>query len=114
VRNSILSGLDDDEIKFVDAFEGAQPDQFQYSFTNSVLKVDDYQKDQYFQERNSNCIYMKRTDKIYVNENNSLFQLDSLSLARGIAVPIPTIQDDILGKIRKMVTPDAGCFEYLP
>jgi hypothetical protein len=35
-------------------------------------------------------------------------------LARGIAVPIPTIQDDILGKIRKMVTPDAGCFEYLP
>ena len=114
VRNSILSGLDDDEIKFVDVFEGAQPDQFQYSFTNSVLKVDDYQKDQYFQERNSNCIYMKRTDKIYVNENNSLFQLDSLSVARGIAVPIPTIQDDILGKIRKMVTPDAGCFEYLP
>lgn len=113
VRNSILSGLDDDEIKFVDVFEGAQPDQFQYSFTNSVLKWMITRKINTF-KKEIPIAYMKRTDKIYVNENNSLFQLDSLSVALGIAVPIPTIQDDILGKIRKMVTPDAGCFEYLP
>lgn len=114
VKNCILSGLDDDEIKIVDAFEGQQPEQFQYSFLNSVLKVDTYKDDPYFQERNSNCIYMNRTDRLYVNENKSQFQLDSLSIARGIAQTVPAIPDDLLGKLRKLTTPDAGCYEFIP
>lgn len=114
VKNCILSGLDDDEIKIVDAFEGAQPEQFQYSFVNSVIKVDAYLDDPYFQERNSNCIYMNRDDRLYVNENKSDFQLDSLSIARGIAQPIPAIPDDLLNRIRKLTAPDAGCYEFIP
>lgn len=114
VKNCIFSGLDEDEIKFVDAFEGSKPDQFNYSFTNCVIKADEYQKDTYFQERNINCVFLKNTDRLYVDANKSLFQLDSLSVARDIAIPIATTLDDILGKVRDMITPDAGCFEFIP
>jgi len=114
VKNCILSGLDEDEIKFTDAFEGEQPEQFNYTFTNSALKVDEYQNDPYFQSRNTNCIYLKNSDKLFSDQNRSMFQLDSLSVAKDIAAPIGTVIDDILANVRDLISPDAGCFEYIP
>lgn len=114
VRNSILSGYDGDEFSFIDAYEGNQPEFFQYSFTNCVLRVEDYLKDDYFSQRIKDCYLLNNMDKLYLNETRSDYKLDSLSVGRGIALPIPSIQDDLPGNLRKPDKPDAGCYEYLP
>lgn len=113
VRNSILSGVDNDEIKLVDVFEGKQPDLFQYNFSNSAIRVKENLKDDYFNERIKDVYLLQNIDKVYVNENKSDYRLDSLSVAKKIAKPIPTIPDDLLGNIRKTDTPDAGCYEFV-
>ena len=40
------------------------------------------------------------------------FSLDSLSIARHIARPIPGILDDIRGGNRDVTSPDAGAYEF--
>jgi hypothetical protein len=114
VNNSILSGLDTDEINLTDAYDGKQEAYFQYSFNNSVLRVSDLLKEEYFTQRIKDCYILANNDKLYVNEGKSDFRLDSVSVAKGIAKPIPNIVDDLLGNLRKPDKTDAGCYEYLP
>lgn len=114
VRNSILSGLDEDEISLTDAYESKQPAFFQYNFDNSAIKVTDLLKDEYFIQRIKDCYILANKDTLFVNENKSDYKLDSLSVAKSIGLPIPGIIDDLIGNMRKADRPDAGCYEYIP
>jgi hypothetical protein len=87
---------------------------FQYSFNNSVLRVSDLLKEEYFTQRIKDCYILANKDRLYVNEGKSDFRLDSVSVAKGIAKPIPGIVDDLIGNLRKMDKTDAGCYEYVP
>lgn len=113
VRNSILSGVDNDEIKLVDVFEGKQQDMFQFNISNSVIRVKENLQNDYFNERIKDVYILQNLDRLYANENKSDYRLDSISVAKYLAMPIPTIPDDLPGNIRKTDKSDAGCYEYL-
>lgn len=113
VRNSILSGVDNDEIKLVDVFEGKQQDMFQFNISNSVIRVKENLQNDYFNDRIKDVYILQNLDRLYANENKSDYRLDSISVAKYLAMPIPTIPDDLPGNIRKTDKSDAGCYEYL-
>ncbi len=88
---------------------------FQYSFSHSVLRVDDLLKKPAFADFSSNCtscISLKRQDKLFLNVKEKVFTLDTLSVARGVGMDIPGILYDLKGNARKS-PPDAGCFEFV-
>lgn len=109
--NSIFSGLDKNEVSLEDYLGFEDPQMFQFTFENSLIKGDSLQINDHFLSNSSQCKFQSYNDKVYTDENKSVFTLDSLSLARGLAKPLGHITTDITGKPRDPNSPDAGCYE---
>lgn len=86
---------------------------FQFNISNSVIRVKENLQNDYFNERIKDVYILQNLDRLYANENKSDYRLDSISVAKYLAMPIPTIPDDLPGNIRKTDKSDAGCYEYL-
>lgn len=110
ISNSILVGSSRDEI-LIDEFEGTDPFTVDYTFNNSMIRIDEFLevRPNFFDNCN-NCINFNGSDPLFVDANDYNFELDSLSKAEKVAVPINGVTDDLLGRMRSS-EPDMGCFE---
>lgn len=118
-RNCIFFGTSRDELQFSDVSGGSVPQLFQVKFENCIVKVDQLLEQQEglyanFLESDAciNCINGERSDTLFADPNEDVYLLDSLSIAEGMARPLPVITTDLVGNERDPVTPDVGCFEY--
>ena len=114
-RNCIITGLHETEFVplFPDSIAGTAP----YSVSNSLLMVKDTADTRY-----NNVTFEDRSTKVFGSYNfidrtirgyRSVFALDSLSPARGIADTLGTVWPiDLAGVPRPSVGADAGCFQY--
>jgi len=119
-RNSIIFGSKTDQILLSDITGGEQPEAFQVSFDNCVVAVEDLLTDydgryaDFFTTLCNDCVQGDRQSILFVDASEDNYQLDSLSIALGVGRPIKTplpIAIDLLGELRDVALPDAGCFE---
>lgn len=111
--NCIVTGNQKDEITLIDASSGAAG-WFDYLFSHSVVRVDELlDSDQWpeFLDNCTDCLRFQIGDKLFVDQNMDDYHLDSLSIARDKAIPIPELPDDLNGVLRDPVVPDVGCYE---
>jgi len=109
--NCILAGSDADEISFNRRGEAST---FQYSFDHCAFRVDeldDAGNFPDFSDHIKNCIFLRPSDKLFLDRSKNDYRLDTMSVVLGKGVTIPAIGQDILGKVRKPM-PDPGCFEF--
>lgn len=111
IRNSILYSSKSDAL-FMDNATN-DPSFFKVDFKNSIIRVDrlldsfpDFFKD------HPSVVNFKYGNPLFHDVEKDDFSLDSLSVARHIARPIPGIVDDIRGHTRDITSPDAGAFEF--
>ena len=114
-RNCIITGLH--ETEFVTMFPDSLADTAPYSISNSLLMVKDTTDARYL-----NTVFEDRSGKVYgpynfidrsVRGYRSVFALDSLSPARGIADSLSTVWPvDLTGLPRPVKGADAGCYQY--
>lgn len=115
-RNCILFGSNRDELELSD-FTGRQtPAQFNVSFENCIVKVDqlltnansDFQD--FLTALCTDCINGKREDKLFKAPTDGDFHLDTLSIAKDKGLLLPNVADDLDGNPRDNM-PDIGCYE---
>ncbi|MBC7885217.1 MAG: right-handed parallel beta-helix repeat-containing protein [Saprospiraceae bacterium] len=110
--NCIFSGSAQDEIGLSQASE--DDNNFIYHFSHCAVRVDellDPENTPDFFDHCDNCINLKSNDRLFLNQNENDYRLDTMSVALNKGKSLPLITTDILGKIRKSV-PDIGCFEF--
>lgn len=115
--NCILVGSGRDEILFSDASPDGQDDLFNYEMRNCIVRIDELLEPEQFPDFFMNCENCQEWgpgDTLFVDAGLMDFHLDTLSVAEGMAVPIPGIEFDLEGNMRDQETPDIGCFEYVP
>ena len=119
-RNSIIYGSKQDQILLSDITAGEQPEGFNIRFDNCVVGVNDLLSERdglyanFFEDICFGCVKAERSDPLFINPSEDNYQLDSLSVAEGIGIPIKSpfpIAIDLLGNLRDVSNPDAGCFE---
>ncbi len=111
VRNCIIYGRRSDELNFFDRVGNGN---FNVSFQNTVVKINKLlgaQEFPNFLKDNPTVTNLKSNDRLFKNENEANYNLDSLSIAAKIGVPIITFNIDLNGKTRDALMPDLGCFE---
>ena len=110
ISNSILVGSSRDEI-LIDEFEGSDPFTVDYTFNNTMIRIDEFleSRPDFFDNCND-CINFNGTDALFVDVNDNNFELDSLSIAERKSIPINGVTDDLLGRMRSSA-PDMGCYE---
>lgn len=116
-RNCIITGRH--ETEFVTLLADSVKQTAPYSVSNSLLMVSDTVDTRY-----SNVVFDNRDSEIFGPYNfidmsyrgyRSVFALDSLSPARGIADTLSVIwSTDLAGVPRPPSGADAGCFQYQP
>ena len=81
ISNSILVGSSRDEI-LIDEFEGSDPFTVDYTFNNTMIRIDEFleSRPDFFDNCND-CINFNGTDALFVDVNDNNFELDSLSIA---------------------------------
>jgi hypothetical protein len=115
-QNCIFFGSRADEIQLSDITGGQTPAMFNIGFKDCIVRVDKLLQQQnglyagFFEKECTPCINATRQAPLFVNPNEDDYYLDSLSIAIGIATPIPGIDIDLDGKPRDS-EPDIGCFE---
>ncbi|MBL7824992.1 MAG: right-handed parallel beta-helix repeat-containing protein [Saprospiraceae bacterium] len=112
-QNCIFFGSRADQITLFDRLD--DPGQFDYQFTNCIVRVRDLLKENSYPDFLDHCVPCLNADQqdtIFLDPNKRDFHLDTLhSIANRYAVPLPGIDTDLDGKMRDAVAPDAGCFE---
>ena len=115
-RNSIIFGSRQDEIVLADIFGGQGIENFDISFQNCIVRVDELLEEQdllyaeFLGKECNPCTNGDRDDIIFADPNEDDYRLDSLSIAIGQATPISSITVDLEGNPRDS-EPDIGCFE---
>ena len=113
-RNCIIAGTGSDEIELQDGTQGEEPEMFQFTFENSLIRIDTLlNSNNYpnFFDQCPGCLSINNSDPLFKNKNEQDFHLDSLSQAAMRALPISEINTDLDGISRDPVNPDAGCYE---
>lgn len=116
MTNTIISGSQRDELFMDDISEGAT-DLYNYSFTNTIVKVDTLLESAGFTNFFNNCddcinLNSADNDTLFVDIDISDYHLDTMSVAEQKGIPILSITDDLDGKARDSNTPDIGCYEF--
>ena len=114
-RNCIFTGNDQDEISLLDATDGSDPSFLNYNFENCVVTVDELIEPEQFPNFFNNCadcLNITRNDTLFLNIDEDIYSLDTMSLAIEKAIPLQFITEDILGISRDGSAPDIGCFEF--
>lgn len=119
ITNSILSGSSSNELIFIDGFLGEEPEQWDVLVRNSIVKTDNSflasqegRFSNFYEQDCENCINIDFSTPLFIDITADNYQLDSLSLARNLGVYIPTLPEDLTGKIRDQDNPDAGAYEF--
>lgn len=111
--NCIFYGTRADEVSLVDRTDGGGD--FDYVFKNTIVRVRDLLKTDAhpeFFDYCAPCINADGQDTIFLDPNNKMYRLDTLSsIANRYAAPLPGVLLDLDGKTRDALTPDAGCYE---
>ncbi|MFK7936655.1 MAG: hypothetical protein AB8G22_24290 [Saprospiraceae bacterium] len=114
--NCIFYGSKRDEIVLSDGFEGEQPETFNYNFTNCIVRIDELTDEpayaDFFENHCENCLNPAPTEAIFVDANEDIYLLDTLSVAEKMAIPLPDILLDLEENERDLERPDIGAFEY--
>lgn len=117
-RNSIIFGSRRDEISLSDFNGGMDPGSFNISLENCLVRVDELLDPEeggypdFLLSQCNPCINGTALDAIFVDPDEDDYQLDTLSLAEGQALPINGILQDLIENDRDPQNPDIGCFEY--
>ncbi len=118
--NSIIVGSQNDELETSDISDRKNPALFNVQFQDCIVRVDDLLRNlngqyaDFFEAFCKPCVNATRNDKLFVDENEGKFQLDSLSIADGKAKPVfspRSITIDLEGKNRSATAPDIGAYE---
>ncbi|MFQ5447402.1 MAG: right-handed parallel beta-helix repeat-containing protein, partial [Saprospiraceae bacterium] len=116
VKNSIIFGSRRDEISISDFTGGQDPFSLSYSLSDCIVRVNDLTGPEQgfpdFFDHCDPCLNANPQDALFASINDDDYHLDTLSIAEGMAVPIPGILIDLEGTDRDAATPDIGCFEY--
>ena len=115
VRNTIIVGSNRDELRLEDATPEGTLGMFVYDFSNCIVRYDELVDNPRFSDfpaRCVNCLQYTFSDTLFVDEDAYDFHLDTLSMAEGLAQPIPGIPFDLDGNFRDSQNPDIGCYEY--
>lgn len=110
--NCIFAGSDRDEVGISQL--NVDNNNFKYKFRNCAVRVDELllpDNTPNFFDHCESCINLKFNDKLFLNDNENDYRLDTMSVALGKGISIQNINSDIIGKQRKP-TPDLGCFEF--
>ena len=119
MTNCIIYGGKDDEISFSNGSTD-NVSNFNYSFTNCIVRVKDLLKvanTPDFLKYCTNCINATGSTtpfKLFKNSNIGDYHLDSLSVARHQASAQPKILIDLDAKNRDAQKPDIGSYEFQP
>ncbi len=116
MTNTIIAGSQSDEIFMDDITDGA-PGMYNYSFRNTIVRVDTLLESGGFTNFFENCIdcidlNTADNDTLFVDIDNEDYHLDTMSVAETRALPITSLSDDLDGKVRDSATPDIGCYEF--
>lgn len=117
-RNCIFFGSRRDEVGLSDLYGGQQPGAFDIGFQNCIVRVDELLEQQgglyagFLENQCATCINATRDDALFADPNEDDYHLDTLSIAEGMALPLPGIEIDLEGNRRDEAAPDIGCFEY--
>lgn len=117
-RNCILFGSSRDEVQLSDGTQGQSVNDFSVRLENCIVRVDELLDQQeglyanFFNDACINCFNGTNRDTLFVDPNEDIYELDSLSIAINQGQPIPTIPTDLLGRNRDAM-PDIGCFEWI-
>lgn len=109
--NCILTGSDSDEIAF--GLRGEETS-FKYRFDHCAFRIDELDDDKNFpnfSENTNACLFLKASDRMFLDRSKNDFRLDTMSVALSKGVKVPGFPSDLLGKLRKD-PPDLGCFEF--
>ncbi len=114
ITNSIIVGSQDDELILDDITFGA-PGNFNYQFTNSIVRVDELLDSiPNFFDNCIDCININSSDNdtLFVDLDIQDYHLDTMSVAENRAIPLSNLTDDLDAKPRDAVSPDIGCYEF--
>jgi hypothetical protein len=116
-RNSIFFGSSRDELNLQDISGGEVPSFFDIQFEHCIVKLDQVLDQELYADFFEsgickNCINGTRDDTLFVSPSENAYYLDSLSIAEGMATPLPGITIDIDNNERDANMPDIGCCEY--
>jgi len=116
-RNCIISGSRTNEIDLVDIREREFDNDFQASFENCVVRLEELDKlanfQDFFENFCTDCVSTTREDPLFVSTDDNDYHLDSLSVAERRAQVLSTISMDIEGVMRDNTNPDIGCYEFV-
>lgn len=109
-KNCIIAGDDDDEISLA----SGDNNRFDYFFQNSIVVVDELTDDHpNFFENCSQCHNVDVNEEIlFLEQEKSNYQLDTMSVAEMNARPDSGILFDLVGNMRDSENPDIGCYEF--
>lgn len=114
--NCIITGSGDDELELEDIFNGDDPSQFSYSFKNCIIKADELLDENGYPtliEDSEGSFLTTNQDTLFVDIDDDIYRLDTMSIGEGRAIPLPSVAIDILGNDRDAMTPDIGCYEFI-
>lgn len=115
--NSIIYGSRRDQIDMADVTGRQNPAMFNVSFQNCVVRVDELLRQQggrYADFLSTMCVPCTNgmaASKVFEDPNRGNYYLDSLSIALGVAKPLPAVTIDLENRPRDPANPDAGCLE---
>ncbi len=111
--NCIISGSGDDEILYIDATQGDNPDAFNIKFNNCLVKIDELEGDPLFESVCQDCILIMQGDSIFIERFEDDYHLHPSSPAQNVGLYISSVSDDLDNVIRDPNAPDLGCFESM-
>lgn len=114
-RNCIIAGDDDDEILLRNG-DRSNTAQFDFFFQNSIVVVDELTDPDNFPNFFENCSSCDNVDiseeKLFLDQEKSIYLLDTMSVAEMNAIPVGDILFDLNGNMRDSNNPDIGCYEF--
>ncbi|MDF1695809.1 MAG: hypothetical protein P1U56_08265 [Saprospiraceae bacterium] len=112
--NCIFAGNEKDEIFPIDWTDGTEPDLFNFDLKNCAVTVDEILDPELFPNFFDNCedcINLTFMDTLFLDIDNNVFSLDTMSIAIDKGFFNGLVTDDILDNARDNM-PDLGCFEF--
>ena len=116
LTNCIFTGSNTDEISMADASSPGDLFQWDVSFRNCIVRVDELLDDNQFPNFFDFCKNCIRNDDfedtLFESIDKNDYHLDTLSIAEQGARIIGNLQFDLEGRERDPTMPDIGCYEY--
>ncbi|WP_068218490.1 right-handed parallel beta-helix repeat-containing protein [Lewinella sp. 4G2] len=121
IRNSIIAGSRESEMRLLDIFEGGELGAFDIEVANTVLRTgDDFLRSQdglfanFYDVLCENCVNTVFDDALFLNIGQDDYRLDSLSVARNLGAFLPALPVDLEGVEREPGGTDAGALQFVP